>query len=471
MRQHRSKKRLVAALASFALIATACGDDSDEDEDATTEGTEPDGEAEAPTDGTLTYFVEGNMSDALAEDLDPGIFDGIRGTIPGAEVQADFIDRMDEQDSDLPAYTYGPETYDAVTILSLAAESAGTDQADEVARHINSVTRDGTECASYEECQQLLADGEDIHYQGQTGALDFAQPGERTAADYGLYSWTDDGETNSIDTENPEFFTIELFPGEGEPEVADDAADELAALAEVGDADPQCEAPEADGVFNIGGLLAETGDLGDILGAPQAAGAALAVSDINEAGGVLGEDLVFNPKDSGQAEPDIATPAVEEHIQDGVDAILGASATDISVNVIDTIVGSCTIMMSPSNTGPNFTVYDDDDLYFRTAASDILQGQVVADVAIDDGAETMVIMARQDDYGEGLAAATQTRFEESGGEVVDTIIYDPEATDFSAEIDQVVNAEADAFVLVSFDEGSTIMPGILEAGFEIASAG
>jgi ABC-type branched-subunit amino acid transport system substrate-binding protein len=462
MRQHRPAKRLVAALAGVALIAAACGDDSDDDEDANANGDE---EAAPAGDGSLVYFVEGNMSEAIAEDLDEGIFSGIKGTIPGAEPAGDFISRMDEQDPDLPAHTYGPETYDAITILSLAAESAGTDRADEVARHINSVTIEGTECSSFEECKGLLDDGEDIHYQGQTGSLDFAQPGERTAADYGLYAWQDD---NTIDTENPEFFNIELFPGEDEPEVADDAPEELAALAEPGDADPACTADAEDGVLDIGGLLAETGDLGDILGAPQLAGAALAVEDINAAGGVLGEDLNFNQKDSGQAEPDIATPAVEEHIQDEVNVILGASASDVSNNVIDTITGSCTIMMSPSNTGPDFTVWDDDDLYFRTAASDLLQGQILADIAIDEGAQTMVLMARQDPYGEGLSGAAATRFEDSGGEVLDTIIYDPEATDFSAEVDQVVAAEADAFVLVSFDEGGQIMTDALEAGLEVA---
>lgn len=463
MRQHSPKKRLVAALAGFALIAAACGDDSDDGEP---EAETPEDDAPAASEGTLTYFVEGNMSEAIAEDLDEGIFTGIKGTIPGAEVASDFRSRMDEQNPDLPAYTYGPETYDAVIILSLAAESAGTDQADEVARHINSVTRDGTECSDYAECKGLLEEGEDIHYQGQTGNLQFAQPGERTSADYGLYAWQDD---NTIDFENPEFSTIELFPGEDEPEAPEDAPEDLAALAEVGDADPECTSENSDDVMDIGGLLAETGDLGDILGAPQLAGAALGVEDVNAAGGVLGEDLNFDQKDSGQAEPDIATPAVNDHIQNGANAILGASASDVSTNVTDTVVGACTIIMSPSNTGPIFTTWDDDDLYFRTSASDLLQGQLVADVATDDGAQTMVIMARQDDYGEGLAEAVKARFEANGGEVViDPIIYDPEATNFSAEVDELVNADADAFVLVSFDEGGQIMTSALEAGLEIA---
>ncbi|HEY8545949.1 MAG TPA: ABC transporter substrate-binding protein [Acidimicrobiales bacterium] len=249
--------------------------------------------------------------------------------------------------------------------------------------------------------------------------------------------------------------------GDGGEEEEDPA---IAALREVGDADPDCES-ESDGTFRVGGLLAETGDLGDVLGAPQAAGATLAVQDINAAGGVLGKDIVYEPKDSGDADPDLATPAVAEHLQAGVDAILGASASQISSNQIDTIVGECTIMFSPSNTGPVFTTYDDNDLYFRTAAADILQGRVIAELAIEEGNEEAVIMARQDPYGEGLLTYIKSGFEEAGGEITGEVIYDPEATEFDTEIGEVVEADPDALFLVGFNETSTILSGLIEEGF------
>jgi len=253
--------------------------------------------------------------------------------------------------------------------------------------------------------------------------------------------------------------------GGGTEEETPDEPDPIAALQEVGDADPSCEASASDGEFKIGGLLAETGDLGDILGAPQAAGAALAVADINEAGGVLGAPLSYDPKDSGDGDPDLATPAVQEHLAAGVDAVLGASASQISSNQIEAIIGECTIMFSPSNTGPLFTTYEDDDLYFRTAAADILQGRVVAQLALDEGSENAVIMARQDPYGEGLLEFIKAGFEDAGGEVVDEIVYDPEGTEFDSEIEQVVEADPDALFLVGFNESSTIISGLTESGF------
>ena len=38
-------------------------------------------------------------------------------------------------------------------------------------------------------------------------------------------------------------------------------------------------------------------------------------------------------------------------------------------------------------------------MYFRTAPSDVYQGRVVGETAIEDGAETMSILARQDAGG------------------------------------------------------------------------
>src|SRR5262245_10566328 len=231
----------------------------------------------------------------------------------------------------------------------------------------------------------------------------------------------------------------------------------------LGDAAPTCTG-EADGTLSIGGLLPQTGDL-SFLGPPEEAGAALAVSDVNAAGGVLGQSIVFTPGDSGDTDPDIANPTVDSHLAAGADAILGAASSGVSLNVIDKVTGDCKIQFSPANTSPEFTEYDDDDLYFRTAPSDVLQGQVLADLMIEDGVASAALLARQDSYGEGLLEFTKTPFEEQGGEVVLDQVYDPEATSFEAEVDAVVSEDADALVMIGFDESSRILSSLFEQGF------
>jgi ABC-type branched-subunit amino acid transport system substrate-binding protein len=234
------------------------------------------------------------------------------------------------------------------------------------------------------------------------------------------------------------------------------------AAPEFGDAAPECQGEE-DGQLSIGGLLPQTGNLA-FLGPPEEAGVQLAVNEINAAGGVLGQPITYSPGDSGDTSTDVANQTVDRHLNEGVDVILGAASSGVSFTVIDKIVDACKIQFSPANTSPDFTDYDDDDLYFRTAPSDVLQGRVLADLLVEDGHATAALLALQDPYGEGLLRFTKEPFEEAGGEVVAERVYDPQAQDFSAEIDEVVAAEADAVVVIGFDESSRILTGLFEQG-------
>jgi ABC-type branched-subunit amino acid transport system substrate-binding protein len=244
--------------------------------------------------------------------------------------------------------------------------------------------------------------------------------------------------------------------GDADTDTDDDATDDDAD-ADAGDA------AGADGVLTIGTLLPETGSLA-FLGPPEFAGAELAALEINEAGGVLGEDLVLIQGDSGDTSTDIASQTVERLLGQGADAIVGAASSAVSFTVIDRIVGDGVIQFSPANTAAAFTDYDDNGLYFRTAPSDILQGQVLGNLMLDDGNATIGIMALQDPYGEGLAATVTETVEAAGGEVVASIIYDPQAQNFDAEIQQLVDADPDGIAVIGFDETSRILTSLFSAG-------
>lgn len=241
---------------------------------------------------------------------------------------------------------------------------------------------------------------------------------------------------------------------------ADDTADDTGDGGTV-EAAPSCTG-ESDGVLQIGGLLPQTGNLA-FLGPPEEAGVALAIEEINEAGGVLGADVEFMPGDSGD-NGDVANQTVDRHLTDGVDAFIGAASSGVTKTVIDKITGACKIQFSPANTAPDFTEYADDDLYFRTAPSDVLQGRVLADLIIAEGSTTVGLMALQDPYGEGLLAFTKAPLEEQGTEVVEAFVYDPKAQSFDAEVQRMVSAAPEAIVVIGFDETASILTGLFEAG-------
>jgi branched-chain amino acid transport system substrate-binding protein len=230
-----------------------------------------------------------------------------------------------------------------------------------------------------------------------------------------------------------------------------------------GEAAPAC-AGEADGRMLIGGLMPETGDLAT-LGPAMNAAAFLAAEEINAAGGVLGQALTYIPGDSGDDNPDVAGPTVDSHLAHGVDAVLGPAASGVSLGVIDTITGACRIQFSPANTAPGLTDYDDGGLYFRTAPSDVLQGRALADLIVADGNSTMALLAPEGQYSEDLLEFTKLPLVQQGAEVVVERTYDPEATSFEAEVEDVVAADPDALVMTGFAESSAILDALAARGF------
>lgn len=222
------------------------------------------------------------------------------------------------------------------------------------------------------------------------------------------------------------------------------------------------EAAEGDGTLKLGYVLPETGPLA-FLGPPQIKAMELAVSQINEAGGVLDQDVTITGGDEA-GDAAVASTSADQVLSEGVDAVIGAASSGMSLAIIDKITQAEVVQCSGSNTSPTFTNYDDGGYYFRTAPTDALQGPVLAETIAGDGHTKVALLGRGDDYGKGLVNATKEALEEQGAEVVAEVIYDPEAASYDAEVEKVTAAEPDAVAVIAFEEGSQILKGLIEAG-------
>ena len=72
---------------------------------------------------------------------------------------------------------------------------------------------------------------------------------------------------------------------------------------------------------------------------------------------------------------------------------------------------------------------EDDGFVFRTAPSDILQAQALADVVERElgGADrTISLAARNDAYGEGFITRFKEAWEQRGGSTTGPVLYDPQ---------------------------------------------
>jgi branched-chain amino acid transport system substrate-binding protein len=236
---------------------------------------------------------------------------------------------------------------------------------------------------------------------------------------------------------------------------------ETSSPAASGDANP-IEAGDRDLSLKIGTILPQSGALA-FLGPPEEAGVKLAVQDVQDAG--LGIDIEAILRDSGDTTTDTATVSVTDLLSQKVSAIVGAASSGVSKTVIDQIVGADVVQFSPANTSADFTDYPDNDLYWRTAPSDVLQGEVLGNLIAEDGNSTLGLIVLNDSYGTGLAESVTAAFEGAGGKVVATSLFNEGDSNFASQISEVTAANPDAIALITFDQAKVITPALVGSGF------
>ena len=228
-----------------------------------------------------------------------------------------------------------------------------------------------------------------------------------------------------------------------------------------GDALPIAEG-ERDLSLPLGTILPQSGALA-FLGPPEEAGVQLGADDVNAAGAGISVDVTY--RDSGDTTTDTATVSVTDLLSQNVSAIIGAASSGVSKTVIDQIVAAGVIQFSPANTSADFTNYNDNGLYWRTAPSDVLQGEVLGNLIAEDGNATLGMIVLNDSYGTGLAKFTKEAFEAAGGEVVAEALFNEGDSSFDAQISEVTAANPDAIALITFDQAKIITPALVGSGY------
>ena len=215
--------------------------------------------------------------------------------------------------------------------------------------------------------------------------------------------------------------------------------------------------------LKIGTILPQTGTLAT-LGPPAIEATNLAAHDVNQAD--KGIKITVTQKDSGDTSTNIATQSVTSLLAGGVTAIIGAESSSVSLTVIDQISKAGVVELSPANTSPAFSTYDDDGFYWRTAPSDVLQGKVLGEKVVKDGHTNISILYQNDSYGQGLETNVKKAIEAQGATVAAVVPFDPNATSFNTEVNAALAPNPDAVVAITFDQIKQIAPLFKTAGFD-----
>ncbi|KFI50878.1 ABC transporter substrate-binding protein [Bifidobacterium callitrichos] len=137
------------------------------------------------------YFVDGNTAD-YSKDLDAGLLEGSKGTIPGVMASDEFQKKLvAAYGKDISTFTYGAETYDGIILAALAAQKGGSADGETIQENMAAVSgaNGGTECSTYSDCLAALKSGKDIHYKGVTGIGPFNKSNDPSSANIGVYKF------------------------------------------------------------------------------------------------------------------------------------------------------------------------------------------------------------------------------------------------------------------------------------------
>ncbi len=218
----------------------------------------------------------------------------------------------------------------------------------------------------------------------------------------------------------------------------------------------------------FGVLLGFTGPLESIT-PHMADGAELAFREINESGKFFdGTTITPVRADSGCVDSALAQASAERLISsDNVVAIMGADCSGVTRAVLENVAMAMGVpMISPSATSPGFTTFDSGGIFYRTAPSDARQGEILANIVIERGIDTVAVTHTNNDYGAGLANAFNEAFQAAGGTVTTTIPHEEARGDYSAEVGSLASAGGDALMVLGYVDGGT---NIIRTAWELGA--
>ena len=199
-----------------------------------------------------------------------------------------------------------------------------------------------------------------------------------------------------------------------------------------------------------------------------AAGGEAAAKEVSDSGKFLdGSTVVTSRSDTTCTDAAASVAAAERQVAEGAKAMVGGQCSGETIATLERVgIPNGVMMISPSATSPALSTIDDKGLFFRTSPSDARQGEVMAQLAKDQGIESVAITYTNNDYGKGLADSFKAAFEKLGGTVTTSAAHDDGKADYSAEVAALAAAGGDALAVVGYVDqgGSGVTRGALDTG-------
>jgi branched-chain amino acid transport system substrate-binding protein len=217
----------------------------------------------------------------------------------------------------------------------------------------------------------------------------------------------------------------------------------LAGCAESADSGSETGGGDDSGPIRIGAVLDITG-AGASLGVPEQQTLELLADQLQADGGIDGREVELIIEDD-QSTEDGAAQAMNKLVnQDRVDIVLGASRTGPSLAMRPLAESSQTPMISLA---ANQAIVDGSEWVFKTAQNDRVVIERMIEYMAGQGWSTIGLARDASGFGEGVQEMFDEVGRDSGLSVVATERFAPDATDFTAQMVNLRNANADVNVI------------------------
>lgn len=237
---------------------------------------------------------------------------------------------------------------------------------------------------------------------------------------------------------------------EPEPESTDANTIENTSVPEVEPEPEPAPSLDADGVLQLTAVFDASGEMAAVAIAPTA-GAALAVDDINAAGGVLGEAVDFSVELAFDPAGEIP------------DVVIGPLVSNDDVIAIIREAGA--LVITPSVPDDRFN----GDGFVRMVASNSAQARAIVTQMTDDGVRTVGIVGIAGGAPQSITDAAADAAVEAGIEVVHERSYDPDdAADLAAIAQELLDDGPDAVLIAGFeDDTAAIINAVASANGDL----
>ena len=358
-----------------------------------------------------TFGADGIAGEAALNDYtEPAAANGVQVTKPRAASGAgDFGDRCAADDV-CSTGIFQSEAYDAVMMIGAAANMDG---GNDMAMHLNMVGTD---------------------YAGASGTHTFLDNGDVGGAGYDVCTF------HHVPTYGDYFNCDMVWTATG-------------GLADV---------PWAGATVKIGYLNPITGPIA-VYAPGFTASAYIGIGLANTIAYNQGVQFELVMADSG-CSGDVAATGAQTLVDAGVLGVVGAACSGATMGANAVLSAAGIPMISYASTSPALSDAEAHPHFFRVVPSDALQGQAVNDVVAAHGGTAVALLHMNNAYGSGLADSFSGAY--GADNLCAQIGYEDTLTDFSSQVQSIMDAGCDTVVMVSYAaDGAAIIEELAAQSF------